>query len=67
VNSLGSIQMVQNYKLSCKLTYRTEKTLQISYMTADMKLAVAVDKNHKIVVNAQWHVQGLGNITSIIW
>jgi hypothetical protein len=30
-------------------------------MAADMKLAV-----DKVVVNAQWHVRGSGNIASII-
>jgi hypothetical protein len=31
-------------------------------MAADTKLAV-----DKAVVNAQWHVHGYGNITTIIW
>jgi hypothetical protein len=31
-------------------------------MAADMKLAV-----EKVIVNAQWHVHGNSNITSIIW
>jgi hypothetical protein len=32
------------------------------HTAADMKLAV-----DKVILNAQWHVHGYGNITSIIW